>query len=181
MTYHDEVNSAYFEWIYTLVWKDKRSDGYSYRNLLMRLHDTAFTYLISKDENRAEDGLYLRYRFAYFNPEYYDAEKYIEGPCSVLEMMVALAIRCEENIMDNPTIGDRTSQWFWEMVVNLGLGPMTDNRFNKTEIDYILNRFLNREYDHDGSGGLFYIRNCNKDLRTAEIWYQLNWYLDNIV
>ena len=39
--------------------------------------------------------------------------------CSVLEMMVALAICCEETYMDNPNIGNRTGQWFWNMVKNI--------------------------------------------------------------
>ena len=36
--------------------------------------------------------------------------------CSVLEMMIALAIRCEEHIMDDPDVGNRTGQWFWKDV-----------------------------------------------------------------
>lgn len=43
-------------------------------------------------------------------------------PCSVLEMIIALAIRLEEHIMDDPDIGNRTGQWFWDMIVSLGLG-----------------------------------------------------------
>ena len=41
-------------------------------------------------------------------------------------MMIALAIRCEEHIMDDPDAGDRTGQWFWSMLVSLGLGSMDE-------------------------------------------------------
>ena len=97
----------------------------------------------------------------------------------MLEMLVSVAISCEE-IMDDPQIGNRTGQWFWNMIVNLGLGSMIDSRFDKEYVDEVVRRFLNRQYDPDGTGGLFTIRNCDVDLRTVEIWYQLCWYLDSI-
>ena len=105
----------------------------------------------------------------------------ITGPCSVLEMMIALAIRCEETIMDNPLYGDRTAQWFWRMMSNLGLGLMTDDIYDRDLVKQKIDRFLNREYDPDGKGGLFYIRGCAEDLRNVEIWAQLCWYLDLFV
>ena len=101
-------------------------------------------------------------------------------PCSVLEMMLALSIRCEEHIMDDPEIGNRTGEWFWIMIVNLGLGSMDDTRYDEEYVDDILDKFLNREYDADGTGGLFPVRNpryAQYDLRNVDIWYQLNWYL----
>ena len=138
--------------------------------------------MIPRAVNRAEDGIDLRYRFALEHEEYSPGlvTDVLDGPCSVLEMMVALAIRCE-TFMDDASIGDRTAQWFWVMVTNLGLGYMMDNKFDKKEADYILNRFLDREYDPDGKGGLFRLRHCDSDLRDVEIWYQLCWYMDEIV
>ena len=102
-------------------------------------------------------------------------------PCSVLEMMIALAIRCEEHIMDDPDVGNRTGQWFWNMIMNLGLGSMTDDQFDKRYAEQVIERFLNREYEQDGEGGLFTVKHCKHDLRTVEIWYQMCWYLDEIV
>mgnify|MGYP003235589453 FL=1 len=95
-------------------------------------------------------------------------------------MILALAIRCEETIMDDPSIGDRTQQWFWGMITNLGLGSMTDSRFDRDAANDILERFLDREYEPDGKGGLFTVRNCDSDLRDVEIWYQMCWYLNHI-
>jgi hypothetical protein len=96
-------------------------------------------------------------------------------------MMVALSIRCEENIMDDPIVGDRTRQWFWDMIVNLGLGSMYDKNYDEWFIDKTINRFLDRQYEPNGKGGLFTVRNCKHDMRLFEIWYQLCWYLDTIV
>lgn len=83
--------------------------------------------------------------------------------------------------MDNPDIGDRTGQWFWSMINTLGLSDMVDTRFNEDIVRQKVDIFLRREYEPDGTGGLFRIRHCRRDLRRAEIWYQLCWYLDQFV
>ena len=170
----------YFKWLYDLVCGKRYSKQISYKKLLMRLHNTEFRYLIPRDENRAEDGISLRYRFINYCDDIDYAESCLDGPCSVLEMMVALAIRCEEDIMDDPNVGERTGQWFWGMIVNLGLGSMTDDRFDKYLVDEIIDRFLDREYEPNGKGGLFTVRHTDRDLRDVEIWYQMCWYLDSI-
>lgn len=180
----NEVINEYFNWLFNLVCGEEYSKQLSYKKLLTRLHDIEFRYLIPNDRNRAEDGEDLRYRFILMND--YDDEydlimDILSSPCSVLEMMIALSIRCEENIMDDPLIGDRTKQWFWGMITNLGLGSMTDARFDRRFVDETIDIFLDREYLPNGKGGLFTIRDCNRDLRDVEIWYQLCWYLDGIV
>ena len=148
----------------------------------MHLHNVEFTFTIKRDVNRASDGANLRYKFA-LNQGYEnmvdEVDDYLDGPCSILEMIIALAIRCEETIMDDPLIGNRTGQWIWSMINNLGLGAMSDDRFDKIYVDDILERFLKRKYKSNGEGGLFTVNNSG-DLRKVEIWYQLCWYLDNI-
>lgn len=176
----DEVRNAYFNWLCEMVYDDDGPEILSFRKLLIHLHSREFIFSIPKDGNRAEDGISLRYGFACGNPLYYDAESYLDGPCSDLEMMVALAHRCENDIMDDPKIGDRTSQWFWMMVASLGLNSMVDDRYDPYYVDKVLDRFHRREYERDGKGGLFTIRNCDYDLRDVEIWYQLNWFLGTI-
>ena len=180
MLRRDRVINKYFEWLMNTVCGERFAREISYKKLLTYLHNTEFTYSIRKDKNRAGDGLSLRYRFSLEQDGFDDAERYLDGPCSVLEMMVALAIRCEETIMDNPNLGNRTGQWFWEMVKNLGLKSMTDSNFDKRLVEENVNRFLDREYEPNGKGGLFMISNCKHDLRNYEIWYQLCWYLDRI-
>lgn len=180
MRYEKLVDEWYFEWLYDKVTKHRYSRNISYRKLLSYLHSVEFTYSIPKDVNRAKDGTDLRKRFIKDVSNGKPENAYLEGPCSVLEMMVALAIRCEETIMDNAVVGDRTGQWFWGMIVNLGLGSMTDDVFDVEHVERVIDIFLNREYDPDGKGGLFTVRNCLEDLRDVEIWYQLCWFLDNL-
>lgn len=175
----NEIANDYFDWMYNVVCGGRFADDISYRRLLSYLNNTDFIYLIPMDRNREKDGIDLRSRYAYDKDLGYVPFS-LNGPCSVLEMMIALAIRCEETIMDNPNIGNRTGQWFWEMIRCLGLGGMTDERFDEDKAAFIVDRFLKREYEPDGHGGLFIIRNCERDLRNVEIWIQLLWYLDTI-
>ena len=176
----DDINNAYFNWLYDSVCSGKFAEDISYRKLLMHLHNIEFVYSISRDSDRADDGIELRYRFPHECIGVEDICRYIIGPCSVLEMMVALSIRCEETIMDDPRYGDRTKQWFWGMISSLGLGSMEDSRFDRKYVDGVIRTFLNRKYESDGRGGLFTIRNCDYDLRKFSIWHQLCWYLDRI-
>ena len=173
----DDVVRAYFDWMYDKVCGERFPNGVSYRKLLTLLHDTEFVYSISRDANRAEDGINLRYRFSYETK--YD-NSYLYGPCSVLEMILGVAMRCEE-IMDDPIIGDRIGQWLWDMIINLGLGSMDDTRFDRPYVNSVVKKFLKRDYEPNGQGGLFTIKRCKDDLRDVEIWYQMCWYLDSIV
>ena len=180
----EDISTEYFEWLYSLVCHRRFGEGVSFRKLLARLHDTSFTYSIPKDRNRAEDGIDLRHRFILccgYEDWHETVMEALDSRCSVLEMMIALALRCEENIMDDTRMGDRTGHWFWGMIVNLGLGGMTDILFDINLVDQTIQRFLDREYEPDGTGGLFTIPRSNVDLRTVEIWYQLCWYLDTII
>lgn len=181
MTRKDRIINKYFEWLCDFVCYRRFSIGKSYRKVLTLLHKIEFVSMIPMDENRAEDGLDLRWRFVCDFPEFSDARDYITGPCSMLEMMIALALRCEETIMDDTRYGNRTSQWFWTMMTNLGIGSMYDDNFDKSHVMYCVDRFMNRDYESDGKGGLFWIRNCDEDLRDVEIWTQLSWYLNTII
>lgn len=183
MSFQKGVKEEYFEWLYEYVCGGRSHDKVSCKKLFDYLHQVEFTYQLLRDENRAADGVDLRYRFAVERyPDTIEDVTYIlDGPCSVLEMIIALAVRCEETIMDNTGYGDRTSQWFWNMMNNLGIGYMTDDIFDREFVEDTIDIFLERRYKPDGRGGLFYIRGCEEDLRDIEIWSQLCWYLDNFV
>ncbi len=177
------VENQYFNWLYDYVCKNRSHNNLSYRKLLMTLHEIEFIFGIPNDINRAVDGVDLRYRFSLYieETEGIYIPHNITGPCSVLEMMVALAIRCEETIMDDTSYGDRTGQWFWRMISNLGIGLMSDDIYDRDFVKRKIDIFLRREYESNGKGGLFFIRDCEDDLTTVEIWAQLCWYLDKFV
>ncbi len=175
----NEIRCDYFNWLSRLVCENRFYGSTTYNKLLTYLHNTEFRYSLPLDGNRAEDGMDLRWRWASENG-LRTVPRTLDGPCSVLEMMIALVLRCEETIMDDPRWGNRTGQWFWNMVVNLGLGSMSDDRFDQDLVEQAIDRLLDRDYEPDGRGGLFRIRNCDRDVRTMEIWHQMCWYLDSI-
>ena len=132
------------------------------------------------DASRAEDGRDLRYRFAQEKSIPYAALNSATSgmPCSMLEMMVGLSIRIEEHIMADSEAGNRVGQWFWSMVVSLGLAAMDDTRFNEGRAQFIIDRFNQRAYQPNGAGGLFTLISPNVDMRQLDIWYQLMAYLN---
>lgn len=176
----ERIENAYFEWMIHLVCSGKYAKKNSFRKLFRLLHETEFIYVLEMDANRADDGIDLRYRFVYETHE--DAavlEEAVMGkPCSVLEMMAALATRCEEHITDDPESGNRTSKWFFGMIESMGLKGMDDERFDEAVCADILTRFMRREYLPDGRGGLFTVDDGVHDMRDMEIWYQMMWYLN---
>ena len=178
--FQDQIINDYFEWL----WNFTKCRGHSQnRKIITLLHNIEFRYSIPMDANREEDGIDLRYRFITevgIPKNYQEVYAYLDGPCSVLEMMIALAIRCEESIMDDPDIGDRTSEWFWLMMKNLGLDYMSDRKFDRDIAEEKISIFLDRRYKRNGEGGLFVV-NGRRDLRKVEIWYQMCWYLDTIM
>lgn len=179
----DELETAYYNWLCSVVVKDERFSHY--RTLLAYLHHIPFRFSpsVPMDDNRAGDGIELRYRFG----AYHDISYSIIGseldytPCSVLEMLVALSIRCEEQIMSVPEMGDRTYEWFWTMIRNMFLIDQIDDHFNLEYVKARIDIFLDRRYQPDGIGGLFYIPNTTKNLQNVEIWNQLNWWANNVL
>lgn len=174
--------SAYYSWLYELAMGTRYSKHISYDKLLGRLHEEEFIFTIDKDRNRAYDGINLRHRFALrVGMTREDEDDMFDEPCSILEMILALALRMEEQIMDDPVVGDRSGQWFWGMIVNLGLGSMTDDRYDEKYVSDTIARFLERDYEPDGRGGLFRVRHHNRDMRDVEIWSQMCWYLNELL
>lgn len=174
-----DIEKDYFEWMVELVCENRFDNSISFRKLLQHLHNTKFTYTIRKDSGREEDGVNLRYKYLYDSGYGLPGDR-TNKHCSMLEMLIALSIRCEVDIMDNPAYGDRTTQWFWMMIVNLGLGEMTDDRFDEQYVSETLARFLKRKYEPNGKGGLFVIHDCDYDLRYVELWTQMCWFLNGI-
>lgn len=174
---NERLQEEYFHWIYLLVANPNYAN---YSTLLRYLHTIDFTYTIPMDSNREGDGINLRYRFGdETNHSERIISRYLDHhPCSILEMMAALALRCDETIAYDFSVGSRTGLWFWSMIENLGLGDMTDDSFNQNIVDTCIEDFLNRDYAPNGAGGLFTVNHPMHDMRAVEIWYQMNWYMD---
>ena len=178
----NDISKDYFNWLCKLI--DHGGKVKIYKKTLALLHEQDFVYILSKDGNRFEDGVELRYRYGSENGIAHQeiAERLDCRACSVFEMMVALAVRMEDHIMYDPDKGDRQSKWFWVMFENLGLKPMTNSKFDEhySDILEIIDRLNYREYEPDGTGGLFITHDPTKNMLEEEIWYQMQQYLNEL-
>lgn len=176
----EKLESEYFNWLCDKIFYNvKRVKHYK---LINHLHNFEFVPTMDMDKNREDDGKQLRYRFGSEEDiprniilQLLDTDN---NPCSILELMVALALRCEETIMTDSEYGDRTELWFWRMVESLCLYDMDDIHYNKAHVNMVLMDLNDRKYNRNGERGLFTIPNVRKDLRNVDIWYQMCWYLD---
>jgi hypothetical protein len=170
----DDLELGYFAWLKSRVGMEH------HQRLLLELYLTPFRWTMDMDENRAGDGLSMRYRYSYskgLSKEDRDKLDKIR-PCSVLEVMISMAVRAEEEYMVSGD-DDMTAKWFYHMVASLGLIGMNDVKFDREKVQEKLNKMMNRDYSPNGLGGLFFIPGYDRDdLRTVELWYQMMAYLD---
>ena len=159
----------YRVWLLNRVGFSKKN----YNTLMANLHKSPFEIFIDRDDNRAEDGISLRDEFG---SDLGFRRVAFDKPCSVLEMLVALSIR-----IDNEYIGDPNDEHpeniFWEMLCNLGLDRCTDKRFNEKYVYNILKKWICRDFNKDGRGSIFPLKYSTRDQTRIEIWAQMNEYL----
>lgn len=169
------LDEAYFIWLYSQVGEvDNVNLTTSYFELMKLLYSKEFTWKIPKDENRAIDGQNLRLEFVDKTEGVTgDLSTWINEPCSVLEMLIALAWKLEWD-----SEGTTQREWFWVMLGNIGLTECTDSeRPNPQIVNGILDILLERDYAENGAGGLFPLNNTSTDQRKVELYYQAETYL----
>lgn len=149
-------------------------------HLLETLYSKEFYSIVPNDDNRVEDGIKLREDF--FDDTIHTIPSFL--PCSVLEMLIALAHRMDHILFDN-SVGEQTGKWFWIMVGNLRLKADGKDMYDVEKQGYIndiiLEAFLERQYGEDGGGelhGLFPLKKALGDQKKVEIWYQMMQYID---
>lgn len=178
----ENIVNKYYRWLYSLVNSEQHLNSVKYDKLLLYLFNTPYYAEYEDDLNRIYDGYSFRYRI-FADKFNYDLE-YVEehlsclGDCSMLEMLVSFAYRIEDDIMSDDTQGDRVGQWFWSMIVSLGLGKMDDENFNEKYCNLVIRKFINHKYNKNGKGGLFTFTENNSDMRTITLWCQAMWYLN---
>lgn len=179
----DQIRNDYANWLIGLAYNWCSPYG-SYGQLMKYLYSHDFISLYANDGNRVQDGIEMRFRFIESWPggdyTYHDVYKYLTHNCNILEVMIALAQRCEDHIMGDPDAGDQSGVWFWGMICNMHLEKMSDENFDISEVEEKINNMLYHHYAKNGDGGLFSVRNPDIDMREAEIWYQMNWHLGEI-
>ena len=173
------LDELYLEWLYSQVAQvSVRNQARSYWRLLNILYKTEFVWLVANDDNRMEDGRDLRREFV----EDYDIDHpdddWMHIGCSMLEMFIGLSRRLS---FEDEEEHDTTVDWFWHLMANIGLRVFTDHELcddqQEAYVSYILEEVIWRNYQSNGRGGLFPLRNPQEDQREVELWYQLSSYL----
>lgn len=169
----EPLEELYFKWLcLKVMYVPHPTPSTTYWTLLQTLHSTEFVWLLSGDDNRAEDGLELRRDFL-LEADIPDNIEWRTHPgCSLLEMFIAFSKRAAF------MTSEPASDWFWEFMDNLGFKECTDGSgITPDEIGEILYQVVWRTYDLNGRGGIFPIQDPKHDQRDVEIWYQFCEYL----
>ena len=127
------------------------------------------------DENRSDEGKDLREIFSDECGFDYIPDE-INGPCSVLEMMISLSKRWNQEVSETNE-EDNSIIYFWTMIKNLGLEGCTDDKFDPEFVREKLNILLDRDYLENGEGSLFPLKRSKENQKNIEIWYQLQNYI----
>lgn len=150
--------SSYYNWLLSLI------DGDCNDRVLYQLHSIYYIWVFDLDRNRSEAGLNLRKRYAYEAD--IDLDEISGEPCTVLEMLISTAIGMAE------TDEQPVKRWFWEMVDNLGIINCDDD-----EIIFKVNRWMTHNYEPDGKGSIFPLKNPKFDCRFKQVYALQNAYM----
>lgn len=171
----ETFKKGYFNWLCSNIDVEGIYDEFV-ADILFR---TPFECVLEYDEHRISDGLDLRDQYTEVSGEILESTD-ISWPCSVLEIMVSLAMSmdyvCDDDVLD---CEDRIGYFYHEMLNNLGIGHEFPGSWESREklIDKVIDKFLDRRYGKDGSGGLFPLKRPREDQREVELWYQMNAYM----
>lgn len=166
-------DDVYLRWLYSQVASVRiKNPSRTYWSLLRHLYTTEFVWFIPNDDNRVEDGRALRYEFIQEHDIIHPDKEWLDLGCSMLEMLIALSRRLAFEAEGQPRA------WFWHLLHNLELDTITDEgRYPEARVDDIISNVIWRTYRADGRGGLFPLKNAQRDQTRVEIWYQLAAYL----
>lgn len=170
-TIMSESEERYFEWLCDKVWikGKKKCTG-----LLMELYSIPFMWVNSNDAHRAKDGEALRYTYSLETGM--DADN--SEPCSVLEMLIGLSRVIAVDVLGELYSSGRTAKWFWMMLYNMGIvDEHEDMEGGHYYIYDVLQLWMTRRFEPDGTGSPFPLKHPKEDQRAIEIWRQVCNYL----
>ena len=171
----DSVIKDYILWLGEQVKLDEKDERGGYHFLIKALYRKEFYWTNDMDENRSDEGKALRDVFAE-DCGLDDIPDEINGPCTVLEMIIGLSKRWNGEVSLTEE-EDRSDEYFWQMISNLGLEGCTDDKFDPEMVREKLDILLDRDYQDDGKGSLFPLERSKESQKNIEMWYQLQNYL----
>jgi len=166
----ESVDDLYLGWLQSKVLL-RNQPWYNYSNLINTLHNVEYIWLILGDDNRADDGVDLRFEFLRDSKIIVNSV-WLKQSCSVLEMFVSFSRRANFQTDKDPC------HWFWEFISNLELSHLHNDNFVMDEFLDKINTFVWRTYEYSGKGGILPLTNPQSDQREVQIWDQFFAYLE---
>lgn len=171
--------NRYFEWLMEEAFATDTERG-MYEGVCRVLFDIPFYWLIVLDENRAEDASIFRK----FERHQLDQEKHVveawwldqweNATPSVFEVLVGIAERW------SAFFDDKTTQYFFSrhLFRNMGFHQFRGNlrRGDAESVRMHVDNWLSRQIEPNGDGSPFPINRNHVDMRTTDIWGQMNAY-----
>lgn len=167
------------DYLLYLLWRCNLQENKKYNRLFHILHEIPFVYVLERDGNRSDDGIELRDDYDILEEYKNYFEEFMNRDCSVLEMLIALAIRVDDDIIGDPA-EEHPEKFFLEMIENLGLDVFWGNAymFDDQKVEKILDKWMYRRFNKNGRGSPFPVKNDKRDQRELEIWDQVNSYIN---
>lgn len=112
-----------------------------YKSLLKKLLSIEYQHNII-NEDRYDDV--IEYRKNYLIDNNIDKKDILnEYDVSILEVLIVLSIRIEDEIMCSEKYGDRSCQWFWAILQYAGLTAFYDDDYNDDKVEGIVYNWMN--------------------------------------
>lgn len=171
----------YIEWLVTSsgLGLDRSIDINSIVGVLTLLQNTDFTFS-SMDRPRVDDAFDLRSIYV-DNCIKINDDPRVYGCSSVLEVLIAFAIRVDMEVVGNPS-DPRPDILFLNWIKNLGV-LITDDKWTVEKSNLVrkkLSKWMNRDYKDDGKGSIFPLKSPSFDFYKADMWDQMyKFYYNN--
>lgn len=169
------------DYLQYLIWRCGLQEFRGWGGLFGFLHNIEFIYILDRDGNRYDDGIRLRddyeipEEFADGYNNYDDLiNEFMDKPCSVFEMLIALSIRVDDEFIGDPK-EEHPEEFFMIMLRNLRLDKF---RNCSRECGDIISVWLDRRFDRDGRGSPFPLKRPIGNQRDVEIWDQMMAYIN---
>ena len=162
--------------------KDRLIDGYlawlrphdyfdNYQQLLIGLNDIKFIHHREMDLNQIKHAEEMREKVA----KQYDIHYNYFLPVSALEVMLSLADRFS-TVLFVP--GDQQAEGFADILElffeNLGINVFDDDNYDAERVKAIILRWMNLEYNRDGTKGNIVCKPGYTKLKSLDMWMQLH-------
>lgn len=144
----------------------------NYIQLFTKLHEIPFVCRRDLDQNRVQDARDYREKIA----RKYDVKYNTFYPISVLELLLSLSERFASTLFapNDPDFNGQ-EELFSLFLENLGLFTyLDDDNFDGNKVERICKRWMDLEYNNDGTNGNIVAKPGNRKLKSMDIWMQLN-------